>query len=322
MEQFYSLPERAARLDLACEATAALRGQADVEIPGVQEDVSQAGAVRRHLITILNKEGSRRLNRPIGKYLTLELPPVEDSQTLAEIASVLSDSLAELLPPLNDGCLLLVGLGNDHAAPDALGPAVVAKSYATRHIFTAQTEPEGLAKVAAIAPGVLGNSGLETAQLIQGICQWLRPAAVLAVDALAAGSISRVGVTIQLTDSGICPGSGVGNSRPRLTAETLGCPVVALGIPTVIDTAAIISETLSALAEHWQHSAQILPPDLDDASCDYAEQKLLQTFHGNLMVTPKDIDQLIENMAQIVAAGLAMHVHPACTIDNYHDYIR
>ncbi len=313
----------AARLDLAVEANALVRGDADVEVAGVSEDVSTEDGVTIHLITVLNEHGAKLLNRPPGRYITLDIPPVENDADIAAVASILADQLLLLLPERAswERPLLVVGLGNSNAIPDALGPRVVEMTYATRHIFQNDQPPEGLASVCAIAPGVLGNSGIETAEILLGICERTKPIAMIIVDSLAAASISRVGTTIQLSDTGIKPGSGVGYRGAVIDSNLTGCPVVAVGVPTVVDTSSIIAETLSSLDSYWQ-GQQKLSAKLDEKACRYAEEQLLERFQGKLMVTPKDIDDLIAKDAEILSAAIAMVAHPAADKDNYHDFIR
>jgi len=196
---------------------------------------------------------------------------------------------------------------------------------ATRHLFHEihKTEStEGLASVCAIAPGVLGNSGIETAEIIKGICEHIHPSVLIVVDSLAAASISRVGTTIQIAETGIKPGSGIGNRRIAIDSSMTHCPVIALGVPTVVDTSAIIAETLNILENYWKGKAMIAPPPLDAESCTFAEKQLLERFRGRLMVTPKDIDALIATDSEIISAAIAIAVHPAASKENYHDFIR
>jgi spore protease len=239
------------------------------------------------------------------------------------VAAVLAGELDAMLPKPNTGTLLVVGLGNNDAIPDALGPRTVELTYATRHMFrTAEEAPEGLGNVCTISPGVLGMSGIETAEIISGVVSRLQPTAILVVDSLAAASIKRVGTTIQLADSGISPGSGIGNRCAAIDRDSMGCPVVALGVPTVVDTATIIGEAQSALAAYWRQRNIIIPDGDEDGASAYTESAMLNAFDGRLMVTPKDIDSLIADMAEIIAAAIAIMAHPSANGENYHNYIR
>ncbi len=314
----------ARRLDLAIEANALVRGTANVEIPGVAEEVQQENGVIIHIITVLNEQGEAALHRPQGKYITLDIPPADSEETIAAIAAVAAKQLAGLLPVSGtfNRPILVVGLGNNNAIPDALGPRVVDLTYATRHIFQNGQKPAGLTPVCTIAPGVLGNSGIETAEIIMGICEHIHPAALIVVDSLAAASVTRVGTTIQMADTGIKPGSGIGNRRTGIDEEMAGCPVIAIGVPTVVDTASIISETVKSLDNYWEGKAQLFPTKIDEGACRFAEKQLLERFRGRLMVTPKDIDELIASDAEIIAAAIAIAVHSGADKNNYHDFIR
>lgn len=323
MRELYGMRQLAGRLGLAREATAVLRGEADRELPGIREEARRERGVEVHTVTVLNEQGSRLINRPAGSYITCTLEH-DPGNAAADrtAAAVLAGEIGRLLPDNCSGPVLLVGLGNRLATPDALGPAVIGHSYATNHAFSDGEGLPGWGRVCTLSPGVLGLTGIETCQVVAGVCSRLRPAAVIAVDSLAAADVSRVGVTVQLSDSGIRPGSGVGGSGGELSRDSLGCPVLALGVPTVVDTAAIISGALNALREYWSRRAQILPPDLDDGAREYTEQRLLATFRGRLMVTPREIDDLIERMSQVLAAAIAIAVHPDCDETNYNDYIK
>lgn len=317
MRELYGMRSLAARLGLAREAAAVLRGEADVELPGVGEQVRTTRGVEVHTVTVLNDEGSRLLNRPRGSYITCT--PREDE---AALIPVLAEEIGRLLPENRGGPALLVGIGNRLAAADALGPAVIDRSYATNHAFLSGKGLPGWSRVCTFVPGVLGLTGIETCRAVAGICSRLTPSAVIAVDSLAAAEVSRVGRTVQLSDSGIRPGSGVGGAGGELDRATLGCPVLALGVPTVVDAAAIIGGTLSALTEYWSHKGAALMPALDDGARVFAEERLLADFHGSLSVTPREIDDLTERMSKALSAAIAVALHPACNEHNYHDFIK
>ncbi|MDO4581811.1 MAG: GPR endopeptidase [Bacillota bacterium] len=321
--RFAPLAAYAARMDLIGEASALLRGDADTEIAGVSEQRESCGDIVVHTIKVLNDEGARNIGKSVGSYITIEMPPAEDQHTLANIAATTAAQLSRLLPPLNNGTLLVVGLGNRKAVPDALGPAVVELSYATRQLLRDDKQAaRELASVCTLAPGVSLDSGIDSAELIRGVAASLKPCALIVVDSLAAASVKRVGTTIQIGDSGITPGSGLGNQAAALDRATLGIPVIAIGVPTVVDTTAIIWETLQALAGYRAKRLPDARLAVDEAACDYVEQQLLTAFNGRLMVTPKDIDDLIAAAAEIIAAAIAIAAHPAADAENYHDYIK
>ena len=304
----------AARLDMAVEAAEVLRGEADVEIAGVRETVRQEKNITVHVVKVLNEQGASRMGRPKGTYVTCDVPMPHEERTIAATAGVIGGELAALLPPLAGETLLVVGLGNREAVPDSLGARVAELTFATRHLFTKE-EIQGLNRVCVVAPGVTGLTGLDAAESVAALARQIHPVAVVLVDEWPSPHQPSLAFEIQMSNTGIRPGGGVGNQRPAINAQTCGCPVVAIGVPTVVvDTAAIISGTLDALGEFWQGRGLCLPA-LTDEACAFAEERLLQVFGGRLMVTPKDIDQLIAVDAELLAAAIAIAVHPAAGMD-------
>lgn len=306
-----------AALDLAQEAKAALQGKANREIPGVSEQVSSFAHGKVNIIHIFSELGARLMSKPQGKYITIDAPEIRSGRQFeCEISAITAKQLKSLLPKC-EGSVLLIGLGNNRATPDSLGPKAVEYSVATRHILAEDGEAVcNLRSLCTLAPGVLGITGIETAEIIRGVVERVKPAYIIAIDALAAASLSRVGTTIQLTDTGINPGSGVGNKRLPINSETLGVPVIAIGVPTVVSGSIIIYETLQALSRHSPS-----PPVINDEVFGSIEEELLHSFNGRLIVTPKDIDSLSENIARIIAAAVAQAVHPGVNQHNYRLYI-
>ena len=275
------------RTDLTLEAaeTAASLPEQDCKIT-----VKQQHGITVTTHHIRTDTAAQQLHKPKGIYVTLELPPLSDDETkLLEGADALADALATTLP--KTGTVLVVGLGNRAITPDALGPKAADMTLATRHIqgeFARSVGLSDLRATAVLCPGVLGQSGFESVEAVKGLCGVVHPAAVVAIDALAARSIERLGCTVQLTDSGIAPGAGVGNRRAALSRETLGIPVIGIGVPTVVDAAVIAGACVKNTADI------LLPP-------------AAQT----LMVTPKEIDLLVHRAARLIAAGLHKALHPA-----------
>ncbi|MCL1851437.1 MAG: GPR endopeptidase [Peptococcaceae bacterium] len=311
-------------LDLAVEAHALLRGDADVEVDGVamnQEDFSD-GTIT--VITIKDAMAEKTMGRPIGTYITFELPELRDADLLREYqvtTTELAKKLKKVIDPKKDNTFLVVGLGNWHATPDALGPRVVEKTLVTRHLFKfIPEEVDGkMCNVAAITPGVLGLTGIETADMLRGLVEHVKPDCLIAIDALAAGSLSRIGTTIQIADTGINPGSGIGNHRRGLNEETLGCKVVAIGVPTVVNAAVIAHQTLEAILKEFESEpalAAIYSPDHEESLMGIVDN-VLHPFRGSLMVTPKEVDELIEKSALIIAGALNICLHPDINKDNY-----
>ncbi|AFM01579.1 MULTISPECIES: GPR endopeptidase [Desulfitobacterium] len=315
-------------IDLAVEAHELLRGDAETEIPGVSMEKEELEHATVTTIKILNEQGIQEMGRPKGTYITIDVPEVHDNNYLIhqDITKTLSDKLSELMNLPEEASILLVGLGNWNATPDALGPQVIDKSLVTRHLFNYTPEElrGKLRKVSAIAPGVLGITGIETAEIIRGIVEHVKPDLVIAIDALAAGSLERIGTSIQISDTGISPGAGVGNRRTGINEETLGCRVIAIGLPTVMNAAIIANNCLESLLDELKTSPSLyrLYKEFSPKSFEQILEKALYPYHNNLMVTPKEIDSLIETTARIIAGALGMSLHPGISVEEYQMYMQ
>lgn len=284
------------RTDLALEARESF--EEDVEIRGVQitEDVDEEREIYTTVVKIETENGARAMGKPIGTYITLEAPNMssEDEDYHREVSAVLAVHIHRLLN-MEGANVLVVGLGNRDVTPDALGPDVVGNLRITRHLVKEYGkayvgEVSGI--VSAVVPGVMAQTGMETLEIIKGVVAQTQPDAVIVVDALAARSTRRLNRTIQITDTGINPGSGVGNNRSGINTEVLGVPVIAIGVPTVVDAATIISDSIEQL--------------LDAEEC---RQKLREKMSANLntmFVTPKDIDETIKRVSFTISEGLNM----------------
>ena len=306
-------------VDLAVEAHELLRGETGREVSGVVMQKEEIGPTSVTTITIINKKGEKVLGRPKGNYITIDAPHIKDNnpQQHKELAEILARHLAKLLKLNEDTSILIVGLGNWQATPDALGPKVVEKVLVTRHLFhyTPEDVRGKMRKVSAISPGVLGLTGIETAEVIHGLVQHVKPDYVIAIDSLAAGDLSRIGTTIQLADTGINPGSGIGNHRKGLTEETLGCKVIAIGVPTVVNAAVIAHRTVEELFSQMESEpslAQIYTEENEQVLINIMK-KALSPFEDSLMVTPKEVDELIDNSSRIIAKALNLSIHPEIT---------
>lgn len=251
-------------------------------------------------IEITNANGERVMEKPKGRYITLEMPFLKSSaDILSPEAEILAREIKSLLP--DEGTVLVAGLGNDRITPDALGPECIEKLLATRHISPEIAKSIGfshLRSVAGIIPGVLGNTGIETAEILEGITSKIKPSALIVIDALASRSLERLGTTIQMCDTGVSPGAGVGNKRSRIDKESMGIPVIAIGVPTVVDGVTMALDILE--------NAGI---DIEKA---IDEDKLLS--QSNVMVTPKEIDNVISRAACFIALGInkALQPHIPC----------
>jgi GPR endopeptidase len=316
------------QLDLAVEAHQLLRGENGEEIPGVRMDEQELEHAKVTIITVETDEGVEAIGKPKGQYITIDAPEIRNNNYdfHENITHVLADQLIQLMNLKPDASILIIGLGNWNATPDALGPQVIDKTMVTRHLF--QLTPDELngqmRKVSAIAPGVLGITGIETAEIIRGIVDHVKPDLVIAIDALAAGSLERVGTSIQLADTGIHPGSGVGNPRAGINEETVGCKVIAIGLPTVVNASLIAHDVVEGVFKQFVTSPALyklykgIKPEVFSQIID----DVLSPFQGNLMVTPKEIDTLIKTTAKIIAGALAISIHPGIDRADYERYLQ
>lgn len=271
------------RTDLAIEQRELHPGEAD----GVQSEEFSRGGAAVSRIKITNAAGERALGKPMGTYITAEVPSIStDAGLCSELAAVISGELERLLP--ERGSVLVAGLGNKNITPDALGPKAASSVLATRHITgeTARlTGLEDLRGVAVLAPGVLGQTGIETGEIIAGIAEKIKPSAVIVIDALASRRLSRLGCTVQMTDTGISPGAGVGNNRREISSSTLGVPVIAVGVPTVVEAAT-------------------LAYDLTGSEPDGERLGSIEPSGAKMIVTPREIDALITRAAALISHSI------------------
>jgi spore protease len=237
---------------------------------------------------------------------------------------ILAQELVEMAEFTKDAVILIIGLGNRNVTPDALGPRAVEKIVVTRHLQS-MISPElqgGVRSVCAIAPGVLGITGMETVEIVQGIVNKIKPNVVIAIEALAAASSRRVLTTVQLANTGISPGSGVGNKRVGLNKATLGVPVIAIGVPTVVHASTIAIDTIDAMQETAPFARYFKSMEqLSDADRRVIVSQVLPDFLGDLMVTPKEVDRFIADMGVVVAGGINQAIHPHIDYQNIYKYL-
>lgn len=274
----------------------------NVEVSGVsvEEVYNHEKEIQITTVKIITENGAKVMRKPVGTYITMEAPnmTIPDDEYQKEIAEELALYLEDMIP-LNqkDYTVLVVGLGNRDVTPDALGPHVVEELNVTRHIIKeygkyAMNEKEAH-MVSAISPGVMAQTGMETSEIVKGIVSEIKPDFVIAIDALAARNTKRLNRTIQIADTGINPGSGVGNHREGITKETLGIPVIAIGVPTVVDAATIVRDTMENLMEN-----------MDPAEKYEAMDQLIAPHLYGMFVTPKDIDETINRIGSTISEAL------------------
>jgi spore protease len=316
------------QLDLAVEAHQLLRGENGEEIPGVLMNEQELEHAKVTIITVETDEGVEAIGKPKGQYITIDAPEIRTNNydVHEEITHVLADRLIELMNLKEEASILIIGLGNWNATPDALGPQVINKTMVTRHLFQlSPAELHGqLRKISALSPGVLGITGIETAEIIRGIVEHVKPDLVIAIDALAAGSLERVGTSIQLADTGIHPGSGVDNQRAGINEESIGCKVIAIGLPTVVNAAVIAHDVVEGVFKQFVTSPSLykLYKGIKPETFSRIIDEVLSPFQGNLMVTPKEVDALIQTSAKIIAGALAISLHPGIDRNDYARYLQ
>ncbi len=314
------------RTDLALEAREMLSRQTREDIPGVKVETIDDDDIVITRVHITTPEAEQLMGKQQGRYVTIEAPGLRYKNTplQEDVMQHLAEEFAELTGLSPDATILIVGLGNWNVTPDALGPKVVDKIVVTRHLQS-MISPElkgGVRSVCAISPGVLGLTGMETSDIIAGITAKVQPDLVVAIDALAAASTQRVVTTIQLTNTGINPGSGVGNKRFGLNQGSLGVPVVAIGIPTVVHASTIAIDTIDTLQQHAAFARYFKSmAALSDSERQTIIRQVLPETLGDLMVTPKEVDRLIDDMSVVVAGGINQALHPNIDYENIHMYI-
>lgn len=290
------------RTDLALEVRESFP-EDNVEIKGVvlTEDFDKENNIRISTVIIKDEKGAKAMQKPIGTYITIEAPELNksDEDYHKPVAEVVAQNLKKLTGDLRKEEVLIVGLGNRDVTPDALGPQVVDNLFITRHLIREFgkdfKEKNKLGSVSAISPGVMAQTGMETMEIIKGIIEETKPKLVIVIDALASRSVHRLNTTIQLTDTGISPGSGVGNNRKALNKENLGVDVIALGVPTVVDANTIVADSLTQYMQKTGFSEDEIYQFVSEIN----EQQM-----SNMFVTPKNIDDSIDRISFTISEAL------------------
>lgn len=302
------------RTDLALERREIFRKNNNLEeIDGIEIENKEIDPnLKVTKVDITNQNGEQAIGKPIGTYITIDIQKLRlaEEAEIQKSAEILSEELKEIINKHIESKddILVVGLGNIYVTPDALGPKVINEIDVTRHLikYLPQYVEEGTRPVSAIAPGVLGTTGIETVEILKGIVENIKPKLLIVIDALASRSIDRISSTIQISDTGIVPGAGVGNTRQEISEKTLGIPIISIGIPTVVELATLVSDGIDIFIDRLQEKAEsneyLNKLQQDDK---YEEVKeALNVGEYNMIVTPKEIDDLIENMKDIVARGI------------------
>jgi len=300
------------RTDLASERRDIYKQANKIEgqIDGIESEKEEINdKIKLERVKIINEKGMKAIGKPIGTYITIDTKDLKIAreEEIDETAKVLTKELKNLINAhiQKQDEILVVGLGNIYVTPDSLGPKVINEIDVTRHLikYMPQYIESETREVSAISPGVLGTTGIETVEILKGIVDNVKPKLVIVIDALASRSIERINSTVQISDTGIVPGAGVGNTRNEISKNTLGIPVISLGIPTVVETAVLVSDCLDLFIGKLQDEAKSneFLNNLKEMD-NYEEIKeALVPKDYNLIVTPKEIDDLIENMKDVIA---------------------
>ena len=290
------------RTDLALEAKDLYEERSGGSAPGVSSRQRLRAGFPVTDVRVESEQGAAAVGKAIGRYLTVDLSGLHrrEENAFSRAVEALAEELKSLLPPLSPGDgVLVAGLGNRAMTPDAIGPKVTDHTLVTRHLVEQVPEHFGsLRPVAALAPGVLGTTGMESGEVVKAAAEQIHPKCVVAVDALCARAVERLCVTVQMSDTGISPGSGVGNRRAALDRHSLGVPVIVVGVPTVVDAATVAADILA------------------ENGLGEVEPETLRGNGASLMVTPKDIDARVDDMAKAVGYGITLALQDTLSLED------
>jgi len=320
--------------DLALETREIVQKGLGREIEGVEVEERKEfdDKIKVTKVKINSVKGEAILQKPMGNYITIEADGLrdEDFEVQEKVSKILADELESLMSLSQKSTILVVGLGNWNVTPDSLGPKVVSKVLITRHLFEfvpEKVQDRRIRSVCAISPGVLGITGIETSEIIQGIVQKIHPDLIIAIDALASRRLERISTAIQIADTGIFPGSGIGNERKGITQQTVGVPVVAIGVPMVVDAAIIANDAIDLLLERLKNETErssplyLLLESIPDEDRFNLIKEVIFPYYGNLFVTPKDIDRIVENISTVISDGINMAIHPEVKENDQFRYV-
>lgn len=310
------------RTDLAIENAEMFSEKEELQGIRIQEEKGKVSGIRVTRVTVENETGAQKIGKAIGDYITLEVPALDETDVSyhREISAEIAEQLRSLIPDIRKKKILVAGIGNREMAPDALGPMVVDHLYITRHLIQEYGRDseitKGMGCVSALAPGVMAQTGIETREILLGAVRQTGPDVLVVIDALAARNVRRLNKTIQITNTGIAPGAGVGNRRFGVDEASMGIPVIAIGIPTVIDAATIVNDTvgnlLSVLDGTGSHLYQRIREGVscfDDQERYQLVRELMAPEMANMFVTPKNVDEIIVQMSYTLSESLNQICH-------------
>ena len=299
------------RTDLALACREMFAG----ELSGVESENRDEDGISVTHVTITTQEGAQKIGKPIGNYITIEISDMnfEDDEICERGAKAVAAELKKLGNIKDETKVLVVGLGNQYITPDSIGPKTAGRIFVTRHLQEVKIEhfDFDFRPVSAVAPGVLGLTGIETGEIVLGIVEKTKPDLVIAVDALASRKLSRLGTTVQIADTGINPGSGVGNNRKEISEKTLGVPVIAIGVPMVVDAATMADDLLGIVQEYISRQSDGKLPGIFDNLDENEREALISEALSeiNMIVTPKNVDIISNQAARIISEGINAALH-------------
>ena len=291
------------RTDMADERVKECEKEGKIE--GVSsENINVNDKIKVTKVRVLNEQGKGKIGKEVGTYITIEIKEIEviNREELEKASKILSGQIQELIKPYKS--ILVVGLGNIDTTVDSIGPKVIKDLKITRHLkkYAPDLVDKNAKELSGIAPGVLGTTGIETQEILKGIVEKVNPDVIIAIDALISRDISRLFKTIQISNTGITPGAGLGNTRKEISEKTMGVPVIAIGVPTLVEAATIVADSIELIANQFEEFEQLKNATKEDK---YRLMKaVLEPSKFNLTVTPKEVDDLVDNMKLIIAHGI------------------
>lgn len=322
------------RTDLVLEAREIYKEnhKNEPDIDGIEVLEEKENDINVTTIKVKNDSGAEKIGKPKGNYITIDIPKFTayDGETMDRVSIVLGEILERLIEIDTEKTVLVVGLGNWQVTPDALGPKVTEKIMITRHLKTVMPEAidDSVRPVCSVEPGVLGVTGIETVEIIKGVVEKIRPELVICIDALAARRIERVNTTIQVGDTGISPGAGVGNNRKKINEENLGVKVIAIGVPTVVDAVTIANDTIDLVVDSLIRNSSSgtdfykMLKSLDKNEKENLIKEVIATKNStDMIVTPKDIDLIISSLSKIIANGINIALQPNMNMEEINKFM-
>lgn len=319
------------RTDLAVETRERCKKERGGEVPGVEVDETVEDDIKITCVKIVEDIGEKIMGKPKGSYITVDMPRLThyDGEIRDKVSKVVGKVLSNMIDIDKSMTALVVGLGNWNITPDSLGPKVVSKLMVTRHLkqLVPDKIDEGIRPVCVISPGVLGLTGIETSEIIKGVVDKVKPNLIICIDSLASRKMDRVNSTVQIGNRGISPGSGVGNRRMELSEKTLGIPVIAIGVPTVVDAATMASDTIDMVLDEMivqvkkgEKFYQMLK-SIDKNEKQKMIRELLDPYKENIMVTPKDVDLVVDSISKIIANAINIALQPALDLNDINTFL-